>query len=58
VEVQNADNMRTYQDWDGYDDCLQQRLEEDYEIAMALQPSISTGFLFLYTYVFYFNIFI
>ena len=35
--------MKTYQDdypdcWDEYDDYLQQRSEEDYEIAMALQP--------------------
>lgn len=30
--------MKTYQDWDEYDDYLQQKMDEDYEIAMAQQP--------------------
>ena len=29
---------KTYQDWDEYDDYLQEKAERDYEIAMALQP--------------------
>jgi len=36
-------SVKTYQDdypdwWDEYDDYLQQRSEEDYRIAMELQP--------------------
>jgi hypothetical protein len=39
VEIQNVDNMaKTYDDWDEYDDYLQEKAERDYEIAMALQP--------------------
>ena len=31
-------NMKTYQDWDEYDDYLQQKMDEDYKIDMALKP--------------------
>jgi hypothetical protein len=29
---------KTYQDWDEYDDYLQEKAERDHEIAMALEP--------------------
>lgn len=30
--------MKTFQDWDEYDDYLQQKMDEDYDTAIALKP--------------------